>query len=335
MQADGLIQGLRLDSIDDVLGDRQGRFFGEGFKRVDYSLADITVVPEDAPGTSGGSGTTGQAHATAGIHLPDTWSRKGETLQRPHLSTLDGMILAARLTGLYVAHARRLGADARFRVRGVRIKAGNAPDEEGLERFPVSARLRSAVVSAESPGLSTTTMDCTIGAMSVQVAAEHPTGVAYPAEGRHGDSAELDGPWNHAPFGVPHHERAQFLEDVVADAPAGTADARLTLVDGRDVPKGQAPTAVDLFVCALQLGQVLLYELDGLTRAGSNTLWMRRTSIEVTPVPDDASGSDGRFRVLLGRSNALPTAEGTWRTARITASLGDLRMSCDVAHLLP
>ncbi|MET9130622.1 AvrD family protein [Streptomyces antibioticus] len=335
MQADGLIQGLRLDSVDDVLGDRQGRFFGEGFKRVGYSLADITVVPEDAPGASGGSGTKGQVHATAGIHLPDTWSRKGETLQRPHLSTLDGMILAARLTGLYVAHARRLGADARFRVRGVRIKAGNAPDEEGLERFPVSARLRSAVVSAGSPGLSTTTMDCTIGAMSVQVEAEHPTGVEYPAEGRYGDSAELDGPWNHAPFGVSHHERAQFLEDVVADASAGTADARLTLVDGQDVPKGQAPTAVDLFVCALQLGQVLLYELDGLTRAGSNTLWMRRTSIEVTPVPDGASGSDGRFRVLLGRSNALPTAEGTWRTARITASLGDLRMSCDVAHLLP
>ncbi|MET9057336.1 AvrD family protein [Streptomyces antibioticus] len=338
MQADGLIQGLRLDSVDDVLGDRQGRFFGEGFKRVGYSLADITVVPEDAPGAPGapgGSGTKGQVHATAGIHLPDTWSRKGETLQRPHLSTLDGMILAARLTGLYVAHARRLGADARFRVRGVRIKAGNAPDEEGLERFPVSARFRSAVVSAESRGLSTTTMDCTIGAMSVQVEAEHPTGVEHRAEGRYGDSAELDGLWNHAPFGVSHHERAQFLEDVVADASAGTADARLTLVDGQDVPKGQAPTAVDLFVCALQLGQVLLYELDGLTRAGSNTLWMRRTSIEVTPVPDGASGSDGRFRVLLGRSNALPTAEGTWRTARITASLGDLRMSCDVAHLLP
>ncbi|NUV61569.1 AvrD family protein [Streptomyces sp. CAI-85] len=338
MQADGLIQGLRLDSVDDVLGDRQGRFFGEGFKRVGYSLADITVVPEDAPGAPGapgGSGTKGQVHATAGIHLPDTWSRKGETLQRPHLSTLDGMILAARLTGLYVAHARRLGADARFRVRGVRIKAGNAPDEEGLERFPVSARFRSAVVSAESRGLSTTTMDCTIGAMSVQVEAEHPTGVEHRAEGRYGDSAELDGLWNHAPFGVSHHERAQFLEDVVADASAGTADARLTLVDGQDVPKGQAPTAVDLFVCALQLGQVLLYELDDLTRAGSNTLWMRRTSIEVTPVPDGASGSDGRFRVLLGRSNALPTAEGTWRTARITASLGDLRMSCDVAHLLP
>ncbi len=49
----------------------------------------------------------------------------------------------------------------------------------------------------------------------------------------------------------------------------------------------------------------------------------------------DGPRSDDRFRVALGRSTALPTAEGTWRTAVITASLGDLRMSCNVAHLLP
>ncbi len=196
MQADGLIQGLRLDSVDDVLGERHTRFFGEGFKRVSYSLADITVVPDatgtgDATGTTGSTGaagspgaegSTGQVHATVGIHLPDTWSRKGETLQRPHLSTLDGMIVAARLTGVYVAHARRLPADARFRVRGLRIKAGNAPDEEGLERFRVSARLRSTVVSPDAPGQSITTMDCTVGAMSVQVEAEHPTGEEHFAE---------------------------------------------------------------------------------------------------------------------------------------------------------
>ncbi|GAB7103047.1 AvrD family protein [Streptomyces phaeofaciens JCM 4814] len=353
MQADGLIQGLRLDSVDDVLGERHTRFFGEGFKRVSYSLADITVVPDatgtgDATGTTGSTGaagspgaegSTGQVHATVGIHLPDTWSRKGETLQRPHLSTLDGMIVAARLTGVYVAHARRLPADARFRVRGLRIKAGNAPDEEGLERFRVSARLRSTVVSPDAPGQSITTMDCTVGAMSVQVEAEHPTGEEHFAEGSYADSAELDGPWNTAPFGVSHHERAQYLEDVRADASEGTADARLTLVDGQDVAKGQGPTAVDLFVCALQLGQVLLYELDDLTRAESNTLWMRRTTIEAVPASDgprsDGPRSDDRFRVALGRSTALPTAEGTWRTAVITASLGDLRMSCNVAHLLP
>ncbi|MFF9095922.1 AvrD family protein [Streptomyces sp. NPDC014802] len=329
MQANGLKQQLRLASVDEVLGDRHGRFFGEGFKRVTYSLTGVTV----APGTGS---TAGEIRATAGIHLPDTWSRKGETLQRPHLSTLDGMLLAARLTGLYAAHTHRLTADASFRVRGLRIKAGSTPDEDGLERFGVTARHLSTVASPDTAGRSVTTMDCVIGSMTLQVEAEHPTVDApHSAPGSYATADELDGPWNSTAFGVSHHSRSQYLEDVVADVSAGTADARLTLVDapGHDPAAKPVPTAIDLFVCALQLGQVLLYELDGLTRAQSNTLWMRTTRFTPRPLADAEPGD--RFRVRLDRTAELPTAEGTWRTARLTAALGDTELTCNVVHLLP
>ncbi|MEU6669329.1 AvrD family protein [Streptomyces sp. NPDC046727] len=315
--------------MDDVLGDRHTRFFGEGFKRVTYSLDDITV----APGTGA---TPGEVHATAGIHLPETWSRKGEALQRPHLSTLDGMLLAARLTGFYAAHTHRLAADAHFRVRDVRIKAGSQPDEEGLARFGVTARHRSTTASPDAPGLSLTTMDCTIGSMSLQVEAEHPAADdAVRAPGSYATAEELDGPWNSTAFGVSHHDRSQYLEDVVADVSAGTAHARLTLVDtpGRETTEEYGPTAIDLFVSALQLGQVLLYELDGLTRAESNTLWMRSTRF--TPSTEAEAEPGGRFRVTLDRTAQLPTSEGTWRTARLTAALGSTQLTCNVVHLLP
>lgn len=329
MQANGLTAELRLASVDDVLGDRHGRFFGEGFKRVAYSLTGVAVVP-------GTDSAAGEVRATAGIHLPDTWSRKGETLQRPHLSTLDGMLLAARLTGLYAAHTHRLTADAPFRVRGLRIKAGSTPDEEGLERFTVTARHRSTVASPDTAGRSVTTMDCVIGSMTLQVEAEHPTANALDtAPGSYASADELDGPWNSTAFGISHHSRSQYLEDVVADVAAGTAHARLTLVDapGQDPAGPHGPTAIDLFVCALQLGQVLLYELDGLTRAASNTLWMRTTRF--TPRTSAPAEPDGRFRVTLDRTAELPTAEGTWRTARITAALGETELTCNVVHLLP
>jgi hypothetical protein len=325
MQANGLVQELRLDSVDDVLGDRHTRFFGEGFKRVTYSLTDIAIAP-------GGEGTPGEVRATAGIHLPDTWSQKGETQQRPHLSTLDGMLLAARLTGLYAAHTHRLTADAHFRVRGLRIKAGPTPDEEGLERFGVTARHRSTTASPDAAGLSVTTLDCTIGSMTLQVEAEHPAAEGpQNAPGSYATAEELDGPWNSAAFGVSHRDRAQYLRDVVADVAAGTADARLTLVDTSEAGAEHGPTAIDLFVSALQLGQVLLYELDGLTRADSNTLWMRSTRF--TPGAEAVPGD--RFRVTLDRADLLPTAEGTWRTARITAELGGTKLTCNVVHLLP
>lgn len=82
---------------------------------------------------------------------------------------------------------------------------------------------------------------------------------------------------------------------------------------------------------------MLLYELDGLTRAESNTLWMRSTVFAPTTETEAESeaGPGGRFHVALDRTAQLPTAEGTWRTARITASLGGTRLTCNVVHLLP
>ncbi|MFJ8859548.1 AvrD family protein [Streptomyces sp. NPDC102451] len=327
MQANGLEQELRLASVDDVLGDRHSRFFGEGFKRVTYSLTGITVTP-------GTRTAPGEVRATAGIHLPDTWSRKGETLQRPHLSTLDGMLLAAQLTGLYAAHTQHLDADAPFRVLGLRIKAGPAPDEEGLEHIGVSAVHRSTTASPDTAGHSVTTMDCTIGSMRLQVEAEHPAAdEPGRAPGVYATAEDLDGSWNSAAFGVSHRFRSQHLDDVVANVSDGTAHARLTLVDapGQDPAQDPRPTAIDLFVSALQLGQVLLYELDRLTRAESNTLWMRSTVF----APHTEAEPTDRFRVSLGRVAELPTAEGTWRAARITAVLGGTQLTCNVTHLLP
>ncbi|MBT2481754.1 AvrD family protein [Streptomyces sp. ISL-94] len=327
MQTTGLGQPLRIADVDDVLGDRHARFFGEGFKRVTYTLADVTITPSTAT-------SSGQVHAFAGIHLPETWSRKGQTLQRPHLSTLDGMLLAAQLTGLYAAHTHRLGPDAQFRVRAMRLKAGTMPDEEGLERFGVTARRLSTTASPYTSGWSLTTADCTIGSMSVQIEAEHPTADQPDgAQGSYATAEELNGPWNSAVFGFSHRHRSQHLEDVVTDIAEGTAHARLTLVDtpGQGPAAAQEPTAIDLFVSALQLGQVLLYELDNLSRAESNTLWMRSTTFTSTTEAEP----DGRFRVALGRSNELPSAEGTWRTAQITAALGGTKVTCNVAHLLP
>ncbi|WP_149182788.1 AvrD family protein [Streptomyces sp. TRM49041] len=325
---------LRLASVDDFLGDRQNRFFGEGFKRVTQDLTEITVRPGAA-----------RIDATAGIRIPGTWSRKGQAHQRPHLSTIDAMVFGARLTGLYAAHTHGLSADDPFLVRSVSIKAGTSPDEENLDHFGVSGTV-AATSEGSVPGRLRTTMDCAVGSMTVRVEADHPgTRGAAPgsAEGSYSVAQSLDGPWNDAPFGASHHGRHQFLADVQAEDHTADADLTITNETGPDGPRLPA-TMVDLFVSALQLGQILLYRLDGVDRASSHTLWMRSTTI--TPVPTVAAGAaytaaaaadegDGRFRVTLARPAKLPAKQGTWRAARITATHAGLRLACNVAHLLP
>ncbi|MDJ1132033.1 AvrD family protein [Streptomyces iconiensis] len=305
---------VTLRTVDDLLGAREGRFFGEGFKRVHHSLTGIAI-------------DDGTITATAGLELPGTWSRKGGTSQRPHLSTIDVMLLGAQLTGLYAAHAGRLGPGTPFTVRSCVIKAGRKPQEDDLDTFAVSGRL------VDAPDGGTVNMECRIGLLTVRVEAAVGTGRpacdSWPGAGRYGSAAELPGVWNDAPFGVPHRDRAQLLTDVKVDTSASLARADLALSPG-----GEA-TMVDLFVSALQLAQVLLYSLDDVARADSNTLWMRRTVIRAADGTRPAGAGESRFEVSLSEPRLLESAQGTWRSADVLTTYAGQRLTCSVAHLLP
>ncbi|SDP79291.1 avirulence D protein (AvrD) [Actinopolyspora xinjiangensis] len=312
---------LSLTSVDDFLGDRQGRFFGEGFKRVTHTVNDITVTAE---------GGRPRLEAVGGVRLPESWSRKGETDQRPHLSTIDVMVLGARLTGLHLAHAHDVRPNDPFRIRELTIRAGNAPQEDDLGAFPVVAEHVSTEPGGEG---NTTTVDCRVGALDIRVVAEH-RGESVPSDvaGYYSSAESLPGPWNTAPYGVSHHVRSQFLNEIEIDLSEPAADGELTVIGAPDDLSGvgHETTMIDHFVAALQLGQVLLYKLDDVDRADSNTLWMRRTTFE--PVSDSGSG---RFRVDLENSRLLPSKQGTWRSADVVARYGGRLMRCSVAHLLP
>jgi hypothetical protein len=313
---------LSVGSVDDVLGAREGRFFGEGFKRVTHHLTDISVIPV---------GTGGRVDATAGIQIPAAWSRKGEIDQRPHLSTVDVMIFGAQLAGLYLAHSHGVAAAGPFGIRSLAIRAGTTPQEDGLDRFPVSAR--HLKTSAVLGGPNITKMDCQVGSLAIQIEAEHH-GVAATerVDGHYTSATELPGPWNSAPYGMAHHSRRQLLSAVEADLSRLAASAALTVVDDADEAhgSGRRPTFIDLFVSALQLGQVLLYTLDDVDRTSSSTLWMRRTSIQPAP-----SRAEERFEVRLQGATLLPTEQGTWRSAQIVTTHGGQHLRCLVAHQLP
>lgn len=54
--------------------------------------------------------------------------------------------------------------------------------------------------------------------MTLQIEAEHPAADApVHGSGSYSTAEDLDGPWNSTAFGVSHHSRGQYLEDVVAD----------------------------------------------------------------------------------------------------------------------
>ncbi|TGB13381.1 AvrD family protein [Streptomyces sp. MZ04] len=319
---------LELASIDDFLGPRDSRFLGEGFKRVEHSLTDLTISP--------GADGSGGIEATAHLAIPGLWSRKGENQQKPHLSSIDVMLFAARLTGLYAAHTFGLDPDAPFEVRSIDMKAGSSPDEESLEKFPVSGRL----VAAETTGDQwSTTLDCRVGSLSARLHAAHGAGRRQSGDSQaYYVAEELPGPWNDRPYGVPHDARQQLLTGVHVTGDGGEeglrASAQAMLVpDGAEAARDKAQaTMIDAFVAAMQLGQVLLYTLDGIDRAGSNNLWMRRTRITAAAGAPDPG--DDELTARLGQARLLPSPSGTWRSAELSGALHGVQARASVVHLL-
>ncbi|MEU3064346.1 AvrD family protein [Streptomyces subrutilus] len=327
---------LHFDNVSDYLGAPERRFFGEGYKRARHRPAALTS------GRDAATGAAPTVTGTAAVTYPADWSRKGAVDQKPHLSTIDVLLLGVQLTEALLAGHRGL-TDEDFRgswLRRVRIKAGAVPVEDDLDAVPVAASLTGERPSPDA-GRTVSLVDAVVGALTVRVELDHPDVRRAPAPAP--DAGRAD-----RPFGAAHRQRRQSVEDVRV-APArcrATAAVRLTAWDAAATPGsgtegGHQPSAglIDAFVVALQLGQVLLYELDGVSRADSDTLWMRSTLLEASSPHRPPAAPDGGPHPVaaeLRDATRLTTRRGeTWRRADIAAELAGVSVVCSVAHRLP
>src|SRR2546430_787675 len=131
---------LRFDSVDDYLGPAATRFFGYGYRRVHYTMPSVAVDADSL-------------RTTVGVEYPVDWSRKSANVDlRPHLSTVDALVLAARAAELYLHHAFGLDLSARRTawLRRVDIRAGAQPYEDGLDALDVTVAHRGTVAEPGS-----------------------------------------------------------------------------------------------------------------------------------------------------------------------------------------
>lgn len=329
------VDGLTCINIDDYLGPAEHRFFGAGYKRADHRLDSVM---------SGTDGTRAPwVSAVASVMYPSDWSRKGEVDQRPHLSTIDVFVLGMQLSEILLSSQVGL-TEEQLRtawVRCARIKAGSKPVEDNLTGLKVSARLDRTQPFDDLPGRQVSVMKCCVGALTIETEIDH----ASPGgDTEHGiEVALLSGP-DISTYGEAfktHHQRVGNMF-VSPDRLHATAqvwfeakdhDSALRGIEGHFQP---ATGMIDMFVVALQLGQVMLYELDGLTRAESNTLWMRSTKLEADSPPRPANTGPAPVTTSLQQAQLLPTRRGEkWRRADITAQGQGVRLMCSVAHQLP
>ncbi|SET49419.1 AvrD family protein [Stigmatella erecta] len=321
----------RYASIDEVLGDSRGRFFGAGFRQVRQNILDVRI---DARAKT--------VHASTHIVYPPTWSKKNRALQ-PHLSSIDAFMVGSQLCEMYLREAYGIGARAsrQMWIRRCVLKAGNVPTLE-LEAVPALCTLLKTERSEDSLCGYLSSFTGRIGSMGVEFVIDHPLidakdGVTVQYE----NATDLLGPPSQRYYGSAYTETSVLMQDVELDPVANSARSRLGLenpsqlqnLEGMGAAYVPFVSALNGIISVAQLSQALMYHYDGISREASNNLWMRKIVIS-SPLPVTPSRSM-RVETWCNKTSLLPIKDTLWRSSSFIVVLPGHYGEYSLAHQLP
>jgi len=324
---------LAFESIDDYLGPADGRFFGSGYRRAEYHVSDVVVTPLGAEG----AGT----RSAISIRYPADWSKKKHGVDlRPHLSTVDMLVLGVQLSEAHLTHAHGLDGAGRRDcwLRKVTLRAGTAPQEDlvGLEG---TARLREMTPAAGGDYVAT--YDCVIGAMRARCEIQHPVGRLAPGAAAFGSIDDVLGDAATRYYGTGFTTQPHRISDVGVDLENLRASGSVWIeptgavpTEGIDGARQPLVSVVDCFVTNLQLAQILMYELDSIRRQDSNTLWMLKTVLE-TASPYRPCSLPLVSSVAITGKHLVPLRGAVWRNVDLHGECAGVTLRSSFVHELP
>ena len=283
------------NSIDDFLGVRQRRYFGDGYLKSAQSIKDFQL--------SGGFNAL-NITCIGAVNLPEMWSTKGEIQQTPHLSTIDVIEFALECLRQFRIGTRRGRELTTDLLSSIAIVAGKSPVEDDLDALPITGQVLLDDGEREIMILQIANMEVTL-TMRAETS-QYARGLIFSKQPVELGKVLLN------------------IEEMQASAVANSSLGQ----------EGSAWSLSAGFACALQLGQLLLYKLDNIDRAKSNTLWMKKTIINFSDMMP-CIGVEQPIHAHLDDVLKYTKADGDWRRANICANFCNTQITCRVTHRLP
>lgn len=324
--------------VDHLLGPCTARYFGTGYQRVAHQISNLMINPH-------GGADGGTVEAVASVRYPADWSRKRSGDLRPHLSTIDALLVAVQLSEAYLLRSFDLGPDLRGRMwlRRFAMRAGSTPLED-LEDFRVTAKH----VLTERPdavsGEHVTVLDCVVGPIKVRCEIGHPEAPSRAAvPSRHDDIEDILGPASERWYGAAYAARRERMRDIRlsenGDYGQAVVVSRLDdqgeeVEQGLEAYYGSNVSMIDAIVAVAQITQIVLYHQDGVERGQTNTMWMRQVAME-SRSPYRPTTNPALISVAVVKSKVLDFAGGKWRTTDFAGHFHGIEISHSVAHELP
>lgn len=314
------------EDFDAFLGPGEYRYFSQGYRRVSHLLGQVACEIRGDQAVLTGS---------AAVAYPSDWSHRGSVERAPHLSTLDAMVLAARLCEVYLAEGLGLGPEAVTRawVARMSVRAGAHPGES-LARIAVSATGSPADATAGSPAASR--LDARIGPLSVAMLVHHEV----PPASRRTVPREVRAPATWGPHTGLFKATALRSEVVSLDAGEAGLTCRHEVLPASDVRATGLAAAywpqvalADCLVLGGQMAQVLVQAVRGLDRDQAGDLWMRRVTFETTDPRRPPGRCEPSVAHVIGQRAVATPAGVLHGFEAICPDLCGVTMAASVAYL--
>jgi len=321
----------KIASIDDLLGDGRTRFFSDGFRHVRDALFDVHV---DVGAQ--------EATASARIEYPRSWSTKKVGELEAHLSTLDGLTLAAQMVEMYLRVAHGLGEDEISRAFLARIvlRSGSTPTLD-LSAVPVIARCASTETVPGSVGGLHSSFAVQVGTMNVELVVDHASHGLRDANRRYDVAEALLGDRATTYYGGAYRLDRIGVREIEFNPYNDRARAKLDFEPGEGVGALHGMSAAyvpfvsptQLVIGLAQVSQAMMYRYDGITREVSHNLWMRRVLMRFDPPV--RAGRDLETEVWASKMNLLDIKGALWRVAVFGSKSPGVVTEHNLAHQLP
>ncbi|MFC3932256.1 AvrD family protein [Streptococcus dentapri] len=298
--------------VDTLLGDHRMRYFGDGHKRTDYSI----IFKENVHQFYGAISQSG------------LWSNKSDKIIQPHLSTLDGVILASLLAEKYLEEEKE--SPENFFLSKFMIKSGMKPIEN-LNQVPVALRKKDLNKNKAE-------FDISVLDMKIKLEFQRFTVFSKTIEKEKIDKKEY----------LPNHLKdihhkiydISFLETLdTADRCSIFCKANKVInknyeYKGISSNFSKSYSLLELLIIFSQMAEMLAYHADDIDRECSETLWMKNVSAEISePIPNGELG----LLAKITKNKLLDMKGKRWKIFEMsgTDTQSRIKISGKIAHQLP
>lgn len=312
-------------SIDEILGNEEGRYFGHGFKKVKYLIHNVII---DLPSQI--------FKASADILYPSDWSlkkRKQENI-KPHLSSIDLIFLNCHLIEIIVNSCISLSEEEKERIlfRKIEIKADSLP-QESLINIPIEVKSFKIYKDVNGFYKNCADLEVVIGGMRLFSIIEfdgcEKKGGCYTKDSIY-ERVLL--PYSLECLKSCDFSRIHMLNEIFLDLQRKNITAKFMVkCDSNEGTKFLTP--IESIIASAQLAQALIYRMDNLNRVASNTLWMRNISMENLTLFKDIDKISVEVRIKNDKSMCVNGE--VWRIYKVLAQFASTRGIFTVAHKMP